>query len=234
MHRFCFPDIVFEKNISIENVELYHQICKVLRAREGATYIFFDGKTALDYEYRLEKIGKKDLAFSLVKKIEKDKFEKKIVRLYQGMPSKMEKIEYIVQKWIEVWITQFIFFRSQWSQKLFLSESKNHRIQKIAQEAVEQSGRNIVPKIEFYEKPPQNFLGDQKIIFHHIPGGDSQNLGDVQFSDDISIFVWPEWGWSEEEITKFTIAWCRKVFFGNAVLRCETVGGVIWFYIHHR
>lgn len=64
----------------------------------------------------------------------------KKIALYQALPNKIEKIEYILQKGVEVGITKFIFFRSEYSQKLALSESKKLRFKTIVREAVEQCG----------------------------------------------------------------------------------------------
>lgn len=68
--------------------------------------------------------------------------------LFQALPNKLEKLEYIVQKGTEVGITNFYFFRSERSQKLLLSEAKKERLEKICIEAIEQSGRNIIPFIQ--------------------------------------------------------------------------------------
>jgi 16S rRNA (uracil1498-N3)-methyltransferase len=62
------------------------------------------------------------------------------VSLYQALPNKYEKIEYILQKGVEVGISKFVFFRSDRSQKLLLSPAKIERFAAIAREAVEQCG----------------------------------------------------------------------------------------------
>ena len=49
---------------------------------------------------------------------------------------------------MEVGISAFYFYRSERSQKMNISEKKQERLQKILEEAVEQSGRNIVPTLE--------------------------------------------------------------------------------------
>jgi 16S rRNA U1498 N3-methylase RsmE len=53
----------------------------------------------------------------------------------------------------------------------------------------------------------------------------------VKLSQDINIIVWPEWGFSPEEIESIS---AHKVYFGERILRCETVGEVVWFYVSQK
>lgn len=233
MHRFYISDVSLQKQITVENPEIHHQLVKVLRCKEGFTCIFFDGKTPVDYSYELKEIGKKHLIFSQVGKFDK-KLNERTLSLYQWLPNKWEKIDYIVQKWVEVGISSFHFFRSQLAQKLFVNEGKIERIKKIAIEAVEQSGRNSIPQIQFYDDVDKMSFGkEQKVIFHHIPDTDVTRIEEVKFQDGVSIFVGPEGGWSEKEVDLFVSKWCQKVYFWEAILRCETVSSVVWFYIQH-
>ena len=232
MHRFYISDTSLgEKNITVENIEIHHQISKVFRGKQWDRYIFFDGKISVDYEYEVQEISRTSLTFLLIGQKEKV-FHEKGIRLYQWLPNKWEKIEYIVQKWVEVGIHEFHFFRSQLAQKLFVNDSKIERIKKIAIEAIEQSGRNIVPKICFYESRKEMFFWtEQKILFHHIFDVWVKSLKDCLFLDDVSIFVGPEGGWSPEEVMYFSSLNCQKVYFWEAILRCETVSSVSAFYI---
>jgi RsmE family RNA methyltransferase len=56
------------------------------------------------------------------------------------MPNKLEKLEYIIEKGVEVGVRKFVFFRSDRSQKLILSDAKKSRLIAIAREALEQCG----------------------------------------------------------------------------------------------
>jgi RsmE family RNA methyltransferase len=73
------------------------------------------------------------------------------VSLYQAIPNKYEKIEYIIEKGIEVGISRFVFFRSHHSQKLVISDSKKKRFLAIAKEALEQCGGLVMPDIDFVD-----------------------------------------------------------------------------------
>ena len=58
--------------------------------------------------------------------------------LYQASPNKLSKFETIVQKCCEIGYKKIIFFESERSQKLIISENKKERLTKIAIEAIEQ------------------------------------------------------------------------------------------------
>ena len=110
--------------------------------------VFFDGKEVIDYEYELKEITPKELGFSLVRQIEKHTCVSPLVHVYQAMPNKLSKLEYIIQKGVEVGVDSFSFFRSERSQKLVVSNNKLERLKKIMIEALEQSGGNIVPDLQ--------------------------------------------------------------------------------------
>lgn len=95
-----------------------------------------------------------------------------------------------------------------------MSEGKIERIKKIAIEAVEQSGRNVIPDIQLYDDVSKLSFGKgQNIIFHHIAESDVTRIEKVKFQEDVSIFVGPEGGWSEKEVALFVSKGCQKVYF---------------------
>jgi RsmE family RNA methyltransferase len=106
------------------------------------------------------------------------------------MPNKIEKIEYILQKGVEVGIRKFIFFRSEFSQKPVISDAKKNRLSTIAREAVEQCGGVSMPEIEFvnqitnYESRITNLALDTT--------GKSIKVSEIPKNHDISIWIGPE------------------------------------------
>jgi len=99
--------------------------------------------------YKIEEISKKEIVFSqqeILKKSSELEFE---LVLFQALPNKLEKLEYIVQKCSEVGYAKIVFFQGERSQKLILSENKKQRLYKIMQEAIEQCGRNTLCDLVF-------------------------------------------------------------------------------------
>jgi len=246
MQRFLIDDtFIGRKEFILRNKDIIFQLIKVLRSNIWDNIIFFDGKNLFDYIYKIKDITKKDIIFELVKNIDKKSENKYSINLYQAIPNKLNKLEYIVGKWVEVWISNFIFFRSERSQKLILSDNKIERLNKIIIEATEQSGRNIVPEIKVLNSSLISLLQglqslsmmkykwaiNEQNLFFHTKGDSSNALKDFTLELNTNLFVWPEWGWNEEEILEFNKIWFSHIYLWSRILRCETVSSVVWFYL---
>lgn len=233
MHRFYYPDVHWETIFILENTEIFHQITKVFRSKEGDEYIFFNGKEYVDYLYEIKEIEKKSIVFTLKEKISKLSHEES-VHLFQALPNKTQKIEYIIQKWVEVGIDSFVFFCADRSQKLNLSENKLERYVKIAVEALEQSNGNIVPHIEIIKNLPKKM--NWEVLFFHTKEEkiEANFLSQLPVSNYISILVGPEGGWSENEVEKFKEEKYKQMYLWERILRTETVSSVVAFYLKNR
>lgn len=231
MQRF-FSNIDLSSILEISDKDLYNQIIRVLRSKIWENFIFFNSIEQVDYVYKLEEIKKNSLIFSLIEKIEKKESDL-ILNLYNSLPNKYEKIEYIVQKWTEVWISNFYFFKSERSQNLKIDIKKIERFQKIIIESSEQSWRNTIPKIHFLDKLKLENLKWENVFFH-TKNENSMSLKELNLWKNINLFVWPEWGFSDEEIKNLENLWFKKVYFSWNILRTETVWVVVWFYLKQK
>lgn len=230
MQRFFLENCKFNNSFILDDKELVHQIWVVLRSRIWDYFIFFDWVNSVDKIYRLSLISKNALEFKFVEDVEKD-VEKWSMNLFQAIPNKLEKLEYIVQKWTEIWYNKFIFFRWERSQKLDLQWKRQERLKKIIIESTEQSWRNIVPELYFMDKLDFWLLDKKETLFFHTNNENSKKLNDIKTWRNINLLIWPEWWWSDIELAKFEELWFEKVFLWNNILRCETVSSVVWFYI---
>lgn len=232
MQRFYLNSKLWDTQIILNDFEIYHQLTKVLRSKSWDEIIFFSWNDNIDYIYQIISIDKKNIIFSSVSKIEKQK-EYLNLNLYQSLPNKLDKIELILQKWVEVWYSSFYFFRSERSQDLRLSDNKIERFQKIIIEAVEQSWRNIIPKIEFLDKIDFKSIFWENLYFH-TNSENSKKLNEINFSNNTNIFVWPEWWFSEKEVSEFDKNGFLKVNLWANILRTETVWIVVGFFIKQK
>ncbi len=149
MQRFFVSSPLTIDLILIEP-DIVHQLTRVMRIETGESIVLFDGDGS-EMVYDITAITKKSITLrGKDRKFPKTEPEKSIT-LYQALPNKLEKIEYILQKGVEVGIRKFIFFRSDYSQKLIISDTKKERLKSIAREALEQCGGLIMPEIEFRE-----------------------------------------------------------------------------------
>lgn len=97
MQRFSFLHLPLGKDISVDEPSFVHQISRVLRSKIGEYIILFNGD-GREYIYAIQSIAKKDIELSFVSDHEGVGDPEVSVRLYQALPNKYEKIEYILQK----------------------------------------------------------------------------------------------------------------------------------------
>lgn len=228
MQRIYLPNTPFWEKLTLDDKDIHHQLTRVMRGRVGNEVIFFDGEHLEDLVFEITTISKTEIHFVLRERIQKNTWPNFTLSLYQALPNKFEKIEYIIGKCTEVGYSKIIFFESERSQKLVISENKKERFTKIAIEAVEQCWGNIIPEIEFWEwvsEFPEN------TYVCHTKTDNSCALKSIDFHQDIHILVGPEGGFSDTEISEFENAGVNKIFFWNRILRCETVWVVVWFFL---
>jgi 16S rRNA (uracil1498-N3)-methyltransferase len=233
MQRIYLPELdILEENITISDNEIVHQLTKVLRTRIWDQISLFDGKSNKDIIFEVSEVGKREI--KIQKKSEQENnseidFE---LTLYNALPNKLEKIEYIIQKGTEIGFTKFHFFRTDRSQKLVISDNKKIRLEKIITEAAEQSGRAIIPKIIISDDFDLNNLPSGKNIFFHTQNQNSHDLKSISKNtwDQINLFVGPEGGWSESEV-EILEKNTSRIHLGNRILRTETTWIVTGFYI---
>jgi 16S rRNA (uracil1498-N3)-methyltransferase len=233
MQRIYFPELnTQDDNITISDIEIVHQLTKVLRIRVGDEISLFNWDINKDIIFTVTELGKREIS---IKKISEQENTSEIdfeLSLYNAMPNKLEKIEYIIQKGTEIGFTKFHFFRTDRSQKLVISDNKKVRLEKIITEAAEQSGRAIIPQIIISDDFDINNLPDWKNIFFHTQNENSQDLRSIEKRswEKINLFVGPEGGWSESEV-QILEQNTSRIHLGNRILRTETTGIVTGFYI---
>lgn len=221
--------------MTIKNPELINQFIKVMRIKPGVEVAFFNGKEDIDYIFEAKDVQKREVYFEKVWFQEIDSeigFELNIVN---ALPNKLDKIEYILQKGVEIGVTGFFFFSSERSQKLNLNENRIARLEKIIIESVEQSGRSQVPELIIEDSINLAYMSGNENIFFHTQEANSRWLKNIKIDYEkwVNLFVGPEGGFSDEEIAVFRAQDFLQVHFGNRILRTETVGIATWFFVIH-
>ena len=229
MQRFVLRETKFTQELIIDDESLLHQFFSVLRYKLWDQVIFFDGKNTTDYVYEISAIKAKKYVKLLWKDIINKTLSRDAFHLYQALPNKIEKIEYILQKWVEVGMTAFTFFRSERSQTLLINSSKQKRLEKIIIEALEQSGRNMLPSLEFLEKIPSRI--NWNTLFFHTNKKESSLLANIEKNTSYNLLVGPEGGWSEREERDFIEKGYKKIYLWEGILRAETVAPVVTFFL---
>lgn len=217
-----------------DQLESYHQMTRVLRMQTGDHCVFFE-EGGDDHVYEIIGIDKRAVELKRVSVKTGMVPATPSVTLCQSLPNKLEKLEFILQKGVEVGVDEFVFFHAERSQKLALLEKKKERLGQITVEAVEQSGGNRVPKLRFLKDLGETLEyassrgDDTKILVTHTDG-QGNKLRDIPSEyRSICLFVGPEGGFAPDEIAGFRTAGAMFLDLGPRILRTETAGIVTTF-----
>jgi 16S rRNA (uracil1498-N3)-methyltransferase len=223
LHRFYISSDLGDKNISISDKEVIHQLVSVFRSKVGQQVIFFNN-SGFDYIYEIVDQSKQNLDFTLIEKKDNPLKKSKLTLAFSLI--KNQNDELIIQKCTELGVDCFQPIISDRTEKKNINLDRS---KKIATEAVEQSGRDVVPEICEPIKLSE-FLNstDDVVITFHMDGKNFSELNseilETLKSDDkkITLLIGPEGGWSDEEIELFKNKKIQLYKINNAVLRAET------------
>ena len=148
------------------------------------------------------------------------------ITLIVGLP-RSEKFELIIQKATELGVSRIVPFISKRSIiKLDKDrgDKKVSRWQKIANEAMEQSRRCVVPVVTdiINEKEVKKYLSSTNIIAYEESKEHTLKTLMENEKKSITFLVGPEGGFEESEVKYFIDLGFNSVSLGNRILRCET------------
>lgn len=235
MHRFFIfpPDEINQEKVLITSDELTHQFNDVLRFKKGEQVIILDN-TGYEYLTEISDISKKSILGKVLQKTLNGADPSKKICLFMSLLKNQEKFEMVLQKGTEVGVSEFIPVITKRTEQKFLH--KVERLNRILKEAAEQSGRGFLPVLQEPIKLEKVFEGSSEdknnatinLLAHT---GGERGVPDLKNVSIMNIFIGPEGGFDDSEIemakkTGFTI-----VTFGKTVLRAETAGMVIPFFV---
>ena len=244
MNRFFVPPEAFASHPVVLTGDQAHQIRRVLRMRLGERVTLLDGQ-GYAYEAILIALGETDAKFQVVKRWTASGEPQTQITLYQAV-LKGDNFAWALQKGTEVGVSRFVptVCERNVVDDLDAVEGKRERWLRIIQEAAEQSGRARLPELT-----PAELLRQAVASLHLSPlaAGEAQeqalrlmpweNEPSVRLRDalagcnfaagaSIEVFVGPEGGFTEEEVTLARRYGVRTVTLGPRILRAETAGVV--------
>ena len=200
-----------------------HHLGKVMRARPGDEVILCDG-AGFDYTAAVAAVTPDRVEFRLLEKRPSEAEPSVEVTLFAGYP-KQDKLEFIVQKAVELGAARIVPFFSRFCVAAPKKEDqKNARYARIAAEAAKQAGRGIVPVVELpldIKDLPARFDQFDLVLFFYEGGGQSLRTL-VKNQKRIALITGAEGGFSPEEAKKLVAAGAVPVGLGPRILRCET------------
>lgn len=153
------------------------------------------------------------------------------ITLCMALP-KGDKMEWIIQKSVELGVTEILPFSSantvmKLDEKA--AEKKCERWRKIAKSAAEQCGRGRVPEVRLpvtYKKAVAEISSRGGEAFICYEGEDKLSLKDyfshLESPAGLSFFVGAEGGFDQTEVALANAVGIRSVSLGKRILRCET------------
>ncbi len=223
LHRFYIKPPITEDKFDIFDRDLIHQWKSVFRYNVGSQVILFDG-SGIDYLVIITSLRNSGASVEVVeKKSQNDTSHTRNLFLCIALIKK-DNFELALQKATELGVKHIIPMLCERSEKKDLNMK---RLEKIAIEASEQSGRGDVPTIseiiELTELLKDENLPKEKFFLNM----DGQYVGDTlqkKNSKDLAVFVGPEGGWSDKELRDFALYNIPSVSLGSQILRAETAG----------
>lgn len=217
--------------------ELAHYALRVLRLKDGANIVLFDGRGG-QYDAVLRAQGKSAEAEVGAHHAIEAELPGGIT-LVQGLPSG-DKMDWIVEKAVELGAHRLIPVAAQRSVVQLNAERQAKRLkhwERIAQSASEQCGRNRIMRIDapmpleaclaMLKATVSNALAAGPLLLCHPEA--TQTLSEVldkarDAAPGVTLLVGPEGGWSPEEQKQALDHGAAPLRFGARVLRTETAG----------
>lgn len=219
VHRFIILDVEFSAELHVADRGIIHQAFAVLKLRAGESVIICDGRGKESLGVIAE-VSKDTLVVRLAEPQVSENEPGVSVTLYAAVV-KRDNFELIVQKAVEVGVTRIVPIITRRTIKTGIQMA---RLEIIMKEAAEQSGRGVLPEIS----EPMNF---SEVLLDISPEADNFmcNAGGAHFGDIVfesakprSIFIGPEGGFDDQEVTDAAFAGLKTVSFGSLVMRAET------------
>lgn len=205
--------------------EVVDQIRKVLKLKVGEQVLLCDGQ-GNEVVGEITEIVHKVIKLKVLKVQKNENEAGWRVVLYCAI-LKRENFELVVQKATEIGVAEIVPVVTRRTVKL---DIKQERLQKIIKEAAEQSGRGVVPILRepiIFQEAIKNANG-ANILF--------DSSGSIQASNSklltsIAIWIGPEGGFDEAEITAAKNAGFEIASLGKLTLRAETAAIVASYLV---
>ncbi len=240
MHRFFVAPSCISKAAVYFPMDVSHQIATVLHLRTGQRVLVLDN-AGTEHEVELEIVAPRTTEGRILSSHPAGSEPGLRIQLYLGLTQR-EKFEWILQKCTELGVAGFTPVISSRSlvQSPDETGSKRDRWQRILQEAAEQSGRGRIPTLAAalrWEDALARFQssGDQGLIAWEgeKTASVAQALAAHKSSPRLAVFIGPEGGYSEAEVSQAQAAGLTPVTLGKRILRMETAAVVAVTLILH-
>jgi 16S rRNA (uracil1498-N3)-methyltransferase len=231
-HFFVAPEQIGPRDIYIEGKDVNH-IKNVLRMETGEQITVSSGESSLEYRCEITELGEETVTARIMWQEESQSELPARIYLFQGLP-KADKMELIIQKAVELGAYEIIPVATRRAVVKLdrkKEESKRKRWNAIAESAAKQSKRMIVPEVtavmSFAEAVDYARACEIRLIPYELARGMQETkelFASVKPGQSVAVFIGPEGGFDEKEITLACEAGIRPITLGRRILRTETAG----------
>lgn len=201
--RFANTELYFNNPSEIKseftpsNEEAKH-IIQVMRHKVGDKLNFTDGCGNLFETEIIQVSGKNKLSVKVLNKVECENHLNHIT-IFLPLLKSTDKLEFALEKCIELGFTNFVVFNSDNSHK---RNVRLERLNKLALAAMKQSIQTHLPKINFIKNISEyNFDDSYNIIFDQLADFSlNHHLKDFEDNKNINLIFGPEAGLSDREM----------------------------------
>ena len=230
-HFFAEHENIHDSYIDIVGSDVNH-IKNVLRFKEGDKLLISSGDN-VDYECSIASMSDEYIRADILSKDEQGKELPSRIILFQGLP-KADKMELIIQKAVELGaysVVPVAMKRSVVKLDAKKAAKKVQRWNEIAKSAAKQSKRGLIPEVKpvmsFKEAVEYGKSMDMLLIPYEDAKGIAHSREVVETVKDkksLGIYIGPEGGFPEEEVSLAMKAGAEPVTLGHRILRTETAG----------
>lgn len=228
MAWFFSPSEILTDTYIIDGEDSKH-ISKSLRMKAGEK-ITLVTPLQVQADCEIENISGEQVYLKVLSKKSCENEPTTAITLYQALP-KGDKMEYIIQKSVELGVTKIVPVISARCISRPDEKSlakKQVRWQKIAKEAAQQSRRGIIPQVEkavTFKQAVQQISAEnqdvENVIFYECGGESVKKLLDSS-PKNINIFIGSEGGFEPAEVEMIENAGGHSATLGKRILRAET------------
>ena len=241
-HFFVSPAQVQPDGIHISGPD-YNHMKNVLRLKPGEEAAVSDG-SGHRYICAVEVYTEAEAILKIVDIEGKSAELPAEILLFQGIP-KGDKLEFIIQKAVELGVSRIIptamkrcVARIEGSK----APQKIQRLQKIAEAAAKQSGRDLVPEVSAVMslKEAVKYASEtcDTVIFAYEKAEDGSEtrrvIENLSPGQRIAVMIGPEGGFDDREAEELQNAGAKIVTLGKRILRTETAPLYILSVIGYR
>lgn len=229
-HFFVESGQIGAEEIRIEGADVNH-IKNVLRMKIGEE-ILISSREGGDYFCSIDEIDAEYVSAKIIEERDNNELPSRI-HLFQGLP-KGDKMELIIQKAVELGAYRIVpvsMKRSVVKLEPKKADSKIKRWNAVSESAAKQSKRSLIPEVSplmsYKEAIQQASEYDLILLPYESAGGIEKTrelIASAKADTDIAIFIGPEGGFEDDEVTLAKENGAKIVTLGKRILRTETAG----------